>query len=99
MGLSHYERGMDRGIDTFLTRPRPISLSDEELDLKHSWVRCPPAPIPVRAWVRCYEATVRPDAEAIAWTDKAVHVRWTTQQGATLTAWVWASAVERRGGA
>lgn len=87
---------MDRGIDTMVTRPRPISLSDEELDLQRHPVTQAHQPVPVRAWVRFYEATVRPEAEAIAWTDKAVQIRWTTQQGATLTAWVWASAVEKR---
>ncbi|SEB56452.1 hypothetical protein SAMN04489806_1120 [Paramicrobacterium humi] len=72
---------MDRGIDTFLTRTRPISLSNEELDLKNNPVRRPSAPIPVRAWVRFFEATVRPDAEAIAWTDKAVQALGDTARG------------------
>lgn len=87
---------MDRGIDAFVTRPRPISLTADELDLENHPVVQAREPIPVQAWVRFYESTVRPDAEAIAWTDKAVQIRWSGHQGATYTAWVWASAVEKR---
>lgn len=92
---SRYDNGrMDTAIDAIITRPVPVSLTDEELDLEHHRVTEASRPVPVRAWVRFHEATVRPRAEAIAWTDKAVKIRWTTHQGARMTAWVWASAVE-----
>lgn len=96
MGKSKYERGIDEGIDAYVTSARPISLSPAELELERHPVTAASEPVPVRAWVRFHEASIRPAAEAIAWTDKAVQIRWTTIQGASLTAWVWASAVERR---
>lgn len=96
MGKSKYERGIEEGIDAYVTSARPVSLSQAELDLERHPVTTAVTPIPVRAWVRFHEVSTRPAAEAIAWTDKAVQVRWTTIQGASLTTWVWASAVERR---
>lgn len=53
-------------------------------------------PIPVRAWI----LTVRGedflvDAEVIAWTPKAVRVRYTDKHGRPDTAWIWANAVTR----
>jgi hypothetical protein len=54
-------------------------------------------PVPVRAWV----LTVRGDefevdAEALAWTQRAVRIAYTDKHGRLDTAWVWASAVRRR---
>lgn len=39
---------------------------------------------------------VKVDAEAVAWTGRAVAIRWTMASGAEHKAWVWASAVEPR---
>ncbi|MHA6695604.1 hypothetical protein [Homoserinimonas sp. A520] len=88
--------GIDRAIEAVTVRAKPISLSDAELDLEHHPPRRAAQPIPVRAWVRFPENAIQPDAEAIAWTDKAVQVRWTGHANEVYTAWVWASAVERR---
>jgi len=34
-------------------------------------------------------------AEVIAWTDKAVQIRFSMMGGVEKTAWVWANAVDR----
>lgn len=65
-------------------------------DLEHHPVTEAPAPVPARAWVRFHEATIRPDREVIAWTDRAVQVRWTMRGGAVRTNRESASAVGPR---
>lgn len=78
-----------------VSRPRPVSLSDAELDKENTRVTTAPEPIPVRAWVRYPEAPVRTVARALAWTPRAVLIEWESPNGGTTRAWVWASAVER----
>lgn len=70
-----------RAVDVAVTRPQPIGLTSAEVD---------------RAFVRFHEAVIRPECEAIAWTDRAVKVRIRMQTGAQHEVWVWASAVDRR---
>jgi hypothetical protein len=98
-GQTRYVEDVDRRIqhamEVTVTRPRPISLTDDELDLAHNQVTEASAPIRVRAFVRFYEAVIRPEAEAVAWTPRAVKVRFTMQNGARHEVWVWASAVDR----
>lgn len=79
-----------------MLRPRPVSLTAAELDVDRHPITEAPEPIPARAWVRFHEATIRPDCEVIAWTDRAVQVRWTMRRGEVRTAWVWSSAVTQR---
>lgn len=86
---------INHGIDVTLTRPLPISLTDGELDLEHNRVTEARKPIPVRAFVRFHEAVIRPDAIAVAWTPRAVKIRFTMANGARHEVWVWASAVDR----
>jgi hypothetical protein len=43
---------IERRIDQVAARPRPLSLTDAELDKDHHQVRVADSPIPVRAWVR-----------------------------------------------
>lgn len=78
-----------------VSRPRPVSLSAEELDKDNTRVTTAPEPIPVRAWVRYPETPVRTIAQAIAWTPRAVLIEWHDPVGGATRAWVWASAVER----
>jgi hypothetical protein len=53
--------------------------------------------IPVRAWlVTSQGRDVEVDAEAVAWTDRAVNVRYFDEHGREGFTWVWASAVVRR---
>jgi len=79
-----------------LTRPKPISLSDEELDKEHARVTTATERIPVEAWVRYPETPIHTPAIAVAWTDRAVLVEWEVAGGGVARAWVWASAVQRR---
>lgn len=85
-------------IDRAVIRPRPIELTPEELDFANNPITEAATPIPVTAWVRFHEATIHPDAEVIAWTQRAVKIRWSlhTPDKDFMTAWVWSSAVERR---
>lgn len=78
-------------------RPRPVSLTPEELAVDEHPVKSSGEGqgIRVRAWVRYPETVVDVAAEAFEWTDKAVHVRWTAPDGSRRQAWVWANAVRR----
>jgi hypothetical protein len=89
------DRQFDRAIEEAATRPAPVELTEAELDFANHPIITAPIPIPVRAFVRFHEAVIRPNAEAIAWTDRAVQIRWTMHSGAVKTVWVWASAVDR----
>ncbi|GAB3615439.1 hypothetical protein [Humibacter ginsengisoli] len=98
-GQTRYDRDLgrriERSVNTAVTRPRPISLTDAELDLEHARVVEADSPIPVRAFVRFHEAVIRPEGEAIAWTPRAVKVHFTMVDGSQHVVWVWASAVDR----
>lgn len=86
----------DAALNEALTRPRPISLSPSELG--HDPVTAAEAePVDVEAWVRFPEQPIKVQGRAVAWTRRAVWVEFTMRSGATYRAWVWASAVERRG--
>ena len=74
----------------------PLSLTPEELELSTEPLTKTPVPRPVRAWVRFGPHAMKVDAEAVAWTGRAVAIRWTMPSGAEHKAWVWASAVEPR---
>ena len=85
----------EEAVNEAVTRPRPISLTKAELE-NHDVVAAK-EPIEVTAWVRFPETPIRVKGTAVAWTDTAVQVEWTSFSGAKHTAWVWASAVKRRG--
>lgn len=87
---------MDRRVMEAAIRPSPISLSAEELDLERHPVPEGQRPVLVSAWVRYPETVIRASGVAVAWTDRAVLVRWTGADGSDREAWVWASAVQRR---
>jgi hypothetical protein len=55
-----------------------------------------PRPIPVTAWVPFETGYRRVDAQAIAWTRRAVLLAWTPKAGKEHRIWVWANAVRRR---
>ena len=74
----------------------PFSLTPEELELDTEPLTKTPVPRPVRVWVRFGPHAIKVDAEAVAWTGRAVAVRWTMASGTEHKAWVWASAVEPR---
>ena len=93
----HYDRMMDTRIaQTVMRRRQPETLTSEQLDLEREPLTRAPAPRPVKAWVRYGGDVLRVDAEAVAWTDYAVAVRWPGPDGGEHRAWVWAGAVRRR---
>jgi hypothetical protein len=91
-----YGGGIERGLDEWLIRAEPVSLTAEELRTAGEKVTRPEHGVPVQAWVRFHESSIQPAAEAVAWTDRAVLVRFTLRDGRVREAWVWAGAVTRR---
>ena len=71
----------------------PLSLGSEELALERVPLTRTPRPFEVRRWVRYPDGPLQVDAEAVAWTARAVAVRWKSGD-VVHKAWVWASAVE-----
>lgn len=101
MGTSkRYADAVDRQMDAriaqrIMSGGPPASLGRAELQLDQLALTRTPKPIPVRVWVRYPEAPLEVDAEAVAWTSRAVAVRWPGPDGEH-RAWVWASAVTPR---
>jgi hypothetical protein len=72
----------------------PIGLPDEA---RAGLVRAPRAPIDVYAWVPYRDGYYHPvKAQATAWTDRTVRIRWQDPIGTDHELWVWAKAVTRR---
>jgi hypothetical protein len=80
-------------LNEFLTRPRPISLSQQELgdDEVHELVD----EEIVLAWVRYPEQPVEVEGHVVAYTDRAAQVEFRQRDGSTSRAWVWHGAVRR----
>jgi hypothetical protein len=89
-----YAKRMEKQITEILIRPKPISLSEQELDRAHNPVTEAQEPIPIRAWARYPETPARVEGRAIAWTDRAVQIDLGDVRGETHRTWVWAGAVE-----
>ena len=93
------ERDVERAGQTADRAPRPVSLTIDQVTGTRRRVDASD-PVPVTAWVPhqvAYVEALPIDAEAIAWTQRAVLIRW-TQPGASYPthAWLWAHAVSRR---
>ncbi|SFS17476.1 hypothetical protein SAMN04487846_3568 [Microbacterium sp. cf046] len=86
---------MKRRITEMLLRPKPVTLTDAELDIENDPVTRADRPVRVRAWVRYPEPVARLEGRAVAWTTRAVKLQWETADGERREAWVWASAVDR----
>jgi hypothetical protein len=82
-------------VDEMTMRGAPETLSGRELELDVQPLTKTPVPVPARAWVRYAGMATKLDVEVVAWTPRAVAVRWKTPAGEEHRAWVWASAVER----
>lgn len=91
--VDHFDRLNERRVKM---RGEPQSLTDAELERDTQPLTRTPLAMPVRAWVRYEGGAIQVDAEAVAWTPRAVAIRWEALDGQTHKAWVWASAVERR---
>ena len=85
----------DRALQAIVRDRSPSNLKSVELELERYALTIPPAPVPVRAWVRYGDVPLRVDAEAWRWTERVVAIVWKVPGGAEHRAWVWASAVER----
>jgi len=59
-------------------------------------VKVAEAPVPALAWIHTRNGHQLVEGEAIAWTPRAVRVRYADDQGRVGTAWLWAKAVSRR---
>jgi hypothetical protein len=60
-------------------------------------VTTPETPVPVRAWILTVGGEeFEVDADVIAWTKRAVQIRYIDRFERPDTAWVWAGAVVRR---
>lgn len=82
-------------INEFLTRPAPVTLSDEELG-GAPVVEVPDGDV-VDVWLRFVEVRVQERARVIAFTDRAVRVEVTRRDGSTYRVWVWRGAVTMPG--
>lgn len=82
-------------VNASLTRPSPISLSEQERHSTGAGVTTPESPEKVIAWVRYPERSVQVEGEAVAFNDRVVLVRFPTIGGGVAEAWVWRSAVTK----
>ena len=82
-----------RILERVIAETTPSSLNDVELELDVQPLTRPPRALPVTAWVRYGETSVKIEGRAVAWTARAVAVQWKTPAGEVHRAWVWASAV------
>lgn len=91
MGVS--KRGPSRAvIAESVLRPMPRTLTTAEVG---GPVTEATAPIPVIAWVPFPTVSVELDCEAVAWSPRAVRVRFQLRDLQSRDCWVWASAVRR----
>lgn len=89
------DRRMDaRVAERIMRSGAPLSLTAAELELDEQPLTRTPRPHAVTAWVRYPEAPLKVEALAVAWTPRAVAIKWRGPD-AEHRAWVWASAVER----
>ncbi len=82
-------------INESLTRPSPVSLSEDEIG---------PMPVvdvvdgdTVDVWLRFVEVRVQERAVVTGYTDRAVRVEVSRRDGSTYRVWVWRGAVTRAG--
>ena len=85
----------ERVAESIMRGKQPETLTDLELDLALEPLTRAPIGRPVRAWVRYGAVPLLVEAEAVAWTEHAVAIRWESPSGEH-RAWVWASAVQPR---
>jgi hypothetical protein len=79
-------------LNEFLTRPAPVSLTEEERGAGP--VTELPDGAPVDVWLRFrLDTTVQERAVVVAYTDRARLVELTRRDGTTYRVWVWAGAV------
>jgi len=85
-----------RVADGIMRTGAPDTLDPKQLGLDDEPMTRTPRPQPARAWVRYGEQSIEIDVEVVAWTERAVAIKWPGPDGAEHHAWVWAGAVARR---
>jgi hypothetical protein len=85
----------ERAAESIMRGAEPVTLTPTELELEREPLTRTPIARPVRAWVRYGAVPLLVDAEAVAWTEHAVAIRWKSPDGEH-RAWVWASAIRPR---
>ena len=90
---AHYDQLMSQRVADAAMTGEPESLTDQELQLDVQPLTKSPVPIEAVAWVRYGKVPVQVPVRIVAWTPKAVAVKWTAPAGEH-RAWVWASAVD-----
>lgn len=83
-------------VNAAVTRPRPVSLTEQERRASGAGVEMPANSEKVLAWVRYPESSIQVEGEAVAFNERAVLVRFPLLGGGTQEAWVWRSAVTKR---
>jgi len=90
----HYDEMMDAKIAEGIMRTgAPDTLDSKQLALGREALTRAPIPQPARAWVRYGDHSIEIDVEVVAWTEKAIAIRWPGPDGTEHRAWVWAGAV------
>lgn len=96
----HYDGLMDARIaDGIMRTGEPDTLDPKQLGLDHEPMTRTPKPHPARAWVPYGDHSIETDVEVVAWTERAIAIRWPGPGNSEHHAWVWVGAVsQRRGG-
>jgi len=93
---AQFDKRMDERIAArIMNSGSPSTLTPAELALSDVPMTRDPKPSPVKVWVRYPEDAIEVNAIAVAWTSRAVAVKWSAPDGAEHHAWVWAGAAER----
>lgn len=93
------EREVEKVVDARERRGTPVSLTVDEVRGTGRRRDIDRSPIAVTAWVRhrvVLDETKLMDADVVAYTDKAVLLRYSDTAGHVQHVWVWAGAVRRR---
>jgi hypothetical protein len=93
----HYDGLMDARIaDGVMRSGEPDTLDARELEFDNESMTRTPKPRPARAWVRYGDQSIEVDVEVVAWTERAIAIRWPGPEGSEHHAWVWGGAVGQR---
>ncbi|MBH0082447.1 hypothetical protein [Salinibacterium sp. SWN167] len=84
---------MSEQVVETIMQGEPFTLTDDELELDKLPLTRTPVAVQAVAWVRYGGVPLRLPVEVVAWTERAVAIRWKTATGSVHKAWVWASAV------
>lgn len=92
-----YDGLMDARIADGIMRTRePDTLDPKQLGLDSEPMTRTPGPYPPRAWVRYGDHSIEIDVEVVAWTERAIAIRWPVPDSTEHHAWVWVGVVSQR---